>query len=60
MDCVLRDDACRVRTDHAPANFTIIKHISLNLLRRNPARISMTSKRLRAGWDDEFLLELIS
>lgn len=60
MDCLLRDDECRVRTNHAPANFTTIKHITLNLLRRNPARISMTSKRLKAGWSDEFLLELIS
>jgi predicted transposase YbfD/YdcC len=32
MDIVLRDDECRVRTDHAPANFTTIKHMAHNLL----------------------------
>lgn len=27
MDMVFRDDECRVRTDHASANFITIKHI---------------------------------
>jgi hypothetical protein len=27
-----RDDECRVRTDHAPANFCIVKHMATNLL----------------------------
>ena len=34
MDMIFRDDECRVRTDHAPANFTTIKHMAHNLLRR--------------------------
>jgi hypothetical protein len=43
MDMVFRDDECRVRTDHAPANFTTIKHIALNLIRRPKARIRCVS-----------------
>lgn len=34
MDVVVRDDECRVRTNHAPANFTTIKHMPHNLIRR--------------------------
>jgi predicted transposase YbfD/YdcC len=34
MDMIFRDDECRVRTDHAPANFTTIKHMAHNLIRR--------------------------
>lgn len=60
MDCLFRDDECRVRTDHAPANFTTIKHIAHNLLRRHPAKLSMTNKRLKAGWNEQFLVSLIS
>jgi predicted transposase YbfD/YdcC len=60
MDCLFRDDECRVRTEHAPANFTTIKHMAHNLLRRSPAKLSMTTKRLTAGWDEQFLLSLIS
>ncbi|MPZ31321.1 MAG: ISAs1 family transposase, partial [Rhodospirillales bacterium] len=60
MDCLFRDDECRVRTEHAPANFTTIKHIAHNLLRRHPAKLSMTTKRLTAAWDEDFLVSLIS
>ena len=60
MDCLFRDDECRVRTEHAPANFTTIKHMAHNLLRRHPAKLSMTTKRLTAGWDEQFILTLIS
>jgi predicted transposase YbfD/YdcC len=28
MDMLFRDDECRVRTNHAPANFTPIKHMA--------------------------------
>jgi predicted transposase YbfD/YdcC len=60
MDCLFRDDECRVRTEHAPANFTTVKHIAHNLLRRHPAKLSMTTKRLTAAWDEDFLISLIS
>ena len=60
MDCLFRDDECRVRTEHAPANFTTIKHMAHNLLRRHPDRLSMTTKRLTAAWDEDFLVSLIS
>jgi predicted transposase YbfD/YdcC len=33
LDMVFRDDECRVRTDNAPFNLAIVKHIALNLLR---------------------------
>ena len=60
MDMVYRDDECRIRTDHAPANFTTIKHIALNLLRRKPGKESLRLKRKIATWDDQFLASLIA
>lgn len=60
MDCLFRDDECRIRTEHGPANFTTIRHIAHNLLRRHPTKLSMTSKRLAASWDEDFLVSLIS
>ena len=60
LDMVFRDDECRVRTEHAPANFTTIKHIAHNLLRRAPGKNSLRSRRKAAGWDDEFLASLIT
>jgi predicted transposase YbfD/YdcC len=60
LDMIFRDDDCRVRTDHAPANFTLIKHMALNLIRRAPGKDSLRLKRKIAAWDDDFLASLIA
>jgi predicted transposase YbfD/YdcC len=60
MDMIFRDDECRVRTDHAPANFTTIKHMALNLLRRASGKNSLRSRRKIAAWDDDFLASLVT
>lgn len=60
LDMVFRDDECRLRTDHAPANFTTIKHMALNLIRRAPGKDSMRLKRKVAAWDDDFLASVIT
>ena len=36
---VIRDGECRVRKDHAPANFTTLKHMAHNLIRKAPGNI---------------------
>lgn len=60
MDMVFRDDECRLRTDHAPANFTTIKHIALNLIGRAQSKDSLRLRRKVAAWDDDFLAGLIA
>ena len=60
MDMIFRDDECRIRTDHAPANFTTLKHMAHNLIRKAPGKASLRLKRKAAGWDDEFLAGLIT
>jgi predicted transposase YbfD/YdcC len=60
MDMTFRDDECRVRTEHAPANFTTIKHIAQNLIRRAPGKDSLRLRRKVAAWDDAFLASLIA
>ena len=49
MDMMFRDDEIRVRTDHAPANFTTIKHMALNLLRRPSSKQSLRGRRKAAS-----------
>ena len=60
MDMVFRDDECRVRTDHAPANFTTLKHIAHNLVRKAPGKDSLRLRRKTAAWDDDFLASLLA
>jgi predicted transposase YbfD/YdcC len=60
MDMVFRDDECRLRTLHAPANFATIKHMAHNLLRKAPGKDSFRLRRKVAAWDDDFLASLIT
>lgn len=54
LDMVFRDDECRMRAQNAPVNFTTIKHIATNLLRKAPGKGSMLMKTHKAAWDDDF------
>jgi predicted transposase YbfD/YdcC len=60
MDMIFRDDECRIRTEHAPANFTTIKHMAHNLIRKAPGKDSFRLRRKVAAWDDDFLATLIT
>lgn len=60
MDMVFRDDECRVRTENAPANFTTLKHMAHNLIRKAPGKDSLRLRRKVAAWDDDFLASLIA
>jgi predicted transposase YbfD/YdcC len=61
MDMMFRDDECRVRTHHAPANFTTIKHMALNLIRLKSSgkKDSLRVRRFVASWDDDYLASLV-
>ena len=59
MDMTFRDDESRVRTDHAPANLAVIRHMALNLIRRAPGKTSFRLRRKTAGWDDTYLASLV-
>ena len=58
MDMTFRDDECRIRTGNAPANFTTVRHMAQNLIRKAPAKASLRLKRKTAAWDDTFLISL--
>jgi len=56
LDVSFHEDACRIRTDHAPENLALVRKIALALLRQDRThKHGLTSKRLRAGWDHAYL-----
>ena len=59
LDVVFGEDDSRVRAGHAGANLAMIRKVAVSLLRRAPGKGSGVTKRLQAGWDDEFLLEVL-
>jgi predicted transposase YbfD/YdcC len=61
LDIAFREDECRVRKDHSAQNLAILRHIALNLLKQEKtAKIGVKSKRLRAGWDEQYLLRVLA
>ncbi|HEY2785745.1 MAG TPA: ISAs1 family transposase, partial [Fimbriiglobus sp.] len=59
LDVVFREDDCRVRAGHAGANLAMIRKVAVSLLRNAPGKGSGVTKRLKAGWDDEYLLQVL-
>ena len=61
LDVAFREDDCRVRKGNGAQNFAVLRHIALNLLRReDTAKCSIRAKRLKAGWDHDYLLRVLS
>lgn len=59
LDVTFGEDACRVRTDHAPENLNLVRKIAMNLLRLDPLKKSLPKKRLRACLDSEYLAQVL-
>ena len=54
LDVTFREDECRTRKDHAPLNLAILRHTSLNMLKREPSKMSIKRKRLKAAMNKVF------
>jgi len=60
LDIGFREDDCRTREGNAPENLAIIRHIGINLLKQeNSCQLGIKSKRLKAGWDEGYLLKVL-
>jgi predicted transposase YbfD/YdcC len=64
LDMTFREDQARNRKNNSAENMAIIRHMALNLLKKNQTakkkRISIRSERLLAGWDNQFMLNLLA
>lgn len=60
LDMALREDESRIRTDHAPANMAVLRHIALNLVRMDKTRkVGIKASLKKAGWDTKYLEKLL-
>jgi predicted transposase YbfD/YdcC len=61
LDVAFREDACRTRTAHAPENLATLRHIAVNLLKQERScKLGIKSKRLKAGWDESYMLKVLN
>jgi predicted transposase YbfD/YdcC len=61
LDVSGEEDACRSRTDKGAQTFAVLRHIALHLLRREPhQKRGITARRKRAGWDRDYLVQVLT
>lgn len=60
LDMSFDEDQCRIRKDHGPANFALLRRIAINLIKQDTSRGSIRKKRKRAAWNDNALLTILA
>ena len=61
LDISFADDDRRIRRGHAAENYSRLSRIALNLLKaETTARVGIKTKRLRCGWDHDYLLAVLT
>ena len=61
LDVAFREDESRARIGHSAENLAVLRHMALNVLKQEKtAKVGIKTKRLKAGWDETYLLRLLT
>ncbi len=55
-----REDESRIREKALRENFAWLTRFTLSLLKQHPDKASLVMKRRSCGWNDSFLLEVLT
>ena len=59
LDVVMDEDRARSRKDNAAENLALLRRLALNVLRGDVDKTSVRGKIKKAGWQDQYLLNLL-
>lgn len=60
LDVSMNEDQARNRLGHGPENLAVLRHMALNLLRKEPSKGSLPKKLRRAALSEAYLLKLLT
>lgn len=61
LDVGFREDQSRATQGHCAENLAVIRHLAVNLLtQEKSAKGGTRAKRLKAGWDDHYLTQILA
>jgi predicted transposase YbfD/YdcC len=60
LDVSYGEDDCKVRKDNGAENFSVIRRVTLNLLKADKkTKAGIKNKRSKAGWDKDYMLKIL-
>jgi predicted transposase YbfD/YdcC len=59
LDVIMDEDAAHIRVNYGPENMAVLRHMAINLLKHEPSKISIQSKRLRAACNNGYLEQVV-
>jgi predicted transposase YbfD/YdcC len=60
LDVTYREDESRIRDERLRENFAWLSRLTLSLLKQHPDKDSVAMKRRACGWNDEYLLQVLT
>lgn len=60
LDITYREDESRIRETRLRENFAWLNRFTLSLLKQHPGKASLKMKRRSCGWNDDFLMEVLT
>jgi predicted transposase YbfD/YdcC len=59
LDVAFREDDHRLREGHGPQNMSLVRKIALAKLKNADAKCGIKNRRLKAGWDNTYLEQVL-
>ena len=60
LDVVMNEDQQRNRSGNGPHNLAVLRHMAMNVVRKETSKGSFRGKLKRAAWNDRYLMELLT
>ncbi len=60
LDVVMNEDAARNRMDNGPHNLAVLRHMALNVMRKEESKTSLRGKFKKAAWNEDYLVKLLA
>jgi len=59
LDVTFEEDHSRIRKDHGPDNFALLRRMAISLIKQDNSPGSIRRKRKRAAWSNDDLVNLL-
>lgn len=60
LDVMMSEDQTRSRKDNGPVNLALLRRLTMNVLRAEPNKGPLNHKQLRARWNDDAFIKLMT